>query len=120
MRRSLLFLLLIMAPAPVAAQIPVNPAGWAFDSVDHALATGYVFGWFASATTASPVQEAPIAKPATCSPCAISAPLPSTPLNFQTWYGAVRAVAGAATSPWSNRMPFDVALRAPTNLVPKS
>ena len=119
-RRALVTLVVLVALAsPVAAQNPVNPQAWSFDHEDSALATSYVFGWFASATNPAPVQEAPIAKPSACSPCAITTPLPSTPLAFQTWYAGVRAVAGAATSGWSNLVPFDSALRAPTNLQAK-
>lgn len=101
-----------------SAQNFVNPQVWAFDlaGADFAQVTGFEFGWFASATAIAPIQAANVTKPATCLPCTVSTPLPSTPLNYQTWFGAFRGWYGAVNfSDWSNRVPFDLRPPAPTN-----
>lgn len=114
MMKFALVVVLVALASPVAAQNVVNPTTAVWDSVDHVGVDSYVVGYFAGPTTVAPVQEAPIAKPATCSPCTASI-LASRPTAFQVWYGAVRAVAGTLTSPWSNRVPFDRSPSAPTN-----
>ena len=112
--KSILVVVLVALASPVAAQTVVNPTTLLWDSADHAGVDSYVVGYFAGPTTIAPVQEAPIPKPATCSPCTASM-LASRPTAFQVWYGAVRAVAGTLTSPWSNRVPFERSPSAPTN-----
>lgn len=114
MKIPILVLLFVALASLASAQTVVNPVSATWDSADHAGVESYVIGYFAGPTTAAPVQEAPVAKPATCAPCAASI-LASRPTAFQVWYGAVRAVAGALTSPWSNRVPFERSPSAPTN-----
>ena len=91
--------------APAAAQPPVNPTSVTFDHADYAGTDSYMLGYFSSATAAAPVQEAALPKPTSCAPC--TGTLVSRPTAFQSWWVAVRAVAGGVSSAWSNRVPFD-------------
>jgi hypothetical protein len=109
MKHPLLFvcgcaLLFLLIAAPGFAQTPVNPTRIAFDHEDFAITDSYVLGYFSSATSPAPVQEAALAKPASCSPCI--GPLVSRPTQFGTWYVGVKAVAGTAMSEWSVLIPF--------------
>lgn len=101
----------------LAQSVPVNPTALTFDHTDFAATDSYVVGYFSSATATTPVQEAPLPKPASCSPC--SGSLPSRPSAFQAWWVAVRAVAGTMTSGWSNYSPFMRVPVAPSNLTLK-
>lgn len=114
MARFALALALTLYASIASAQTIVNPNGLDFDHADYAGTASYVLGYFASATAASPVQEAPVTKPGSCAPCSV--PLASRPTAFQPWWVGVRAVAGSMSSVWSEKVPFDRAPLAPANL----
>lgn len=112
-----LILVFVLFAVPAFAQAPVNPTTVAFDHADYAGIDAYVLGYFSSATATAPVQEAPLPKPAGCSPC--SGALASRPTAFNLWFVGVRAVAGSVTSPWSNLVPFVRSPVAPINVTLK-
>lgn len=110
--KAVLAVALVAAPGVVWAQNPVNPGIATFDHVDFAATDAYEVGYFATAAAVDPVQQGTMPKPTSCNPC--EGPLPSRPAQFQTWWVAVRAVAGSTRSEWSNRVPFDRRLAVPT------
>ena len=114
MRKVILVLGLILIASDVRAQVPVNPTTIQFDSPDHAVVTSYMVGYFSSATSILPVQEAVLVKPGTCNPC--SGLLPSRPSAFQNWWVGVKAIAGSASSPYSVTVPFVRQLEPPVNV----
>ena len=114
--KAVLVALLLLVAVPAAAQQPVaNPTRIEFNHTDHAQTDSYVVGYYTSDTAPAPLQESPLPKPATCAPCA--GLLPSRPTAFGLYWVAVRAVAGALSSAWSNRVPFDRVPVEPTALV---
>lgn len=114
--RYILTVLAVLGVAASANAQVVNPTVVTWDHIDFSNSTGYEFGYFADATTPSPIQTQTVAKPGTCSPCTNPFVLPSKPLGFAVFYLGVRAQAGTAVSNWSARVPFELRLSAPTNL----
>lgn len=100
----------------LSAQNPVvNPTTVIFDDPDFAQTQSYSIGYFSTATATTPVQEATMAKPSSCTPCA--GPLPSRPANYQTWWVRVKSQTGTSvTSAWSDPVPFVRAPATPTNV----
>jgi hypothetical protein len=114
MKKLIFTFLILFSTSNVIAQIPVNPTTIQFDSPDHAIVTSYIVGYFSSAISTVPVQEATLIKPGTCSPC--SGNLPSRPSAFQNWWVGVKAIAGTASSPYSVTVPFVRQLEPPVNV----
>lgn len=115
MKKMIFVGLILLVSSRVSAQIPVNPTIIEFESADHSIVTSYIVGYFSSATSTAPVQEAGFVKPGSCSPC--SGALPSRPSAFQNWWVAVKAIAGSASSPYSTPLvPFVRQLEPPVNV----
>jgi hypothetical protein len=85
------------------AQVLYNPSKAEFvASVDHATVTSYEIGWFLGAAT-DPVSSQNLGKPTPASGSNLClVPITVAPLSFNTYIAKVRAIAGAATSVWSD------------------
>jgi hypothetical protein len=117
MRRIVIALAACFLIAGLAAgQNVSNPTVVTFTaSADHAALDKYVLGVFSAATETTPLREIELGKPTPGADQLCSVSINLQPLTFGVNYIArVRAMASAATSPWSDPSnPFDRVPGAP-------
>jgi hypothetical protein len=99
---GLVTLLGVLYAHGVFAQTLYNPSKAEFvASVDHATITSYEIGWVLGAAT-DPVSSQNLGKPTPASGTNLCLVPIVTPSGFATYTARVRAIAGAATSVWSD------------------
>lgn len=119
-------LLIVCAAAPADAQTtpPKNPSEISFSCADHAIDTDHEVGFFLAGATA-PVQSQRVGDPAPALDGSIRASINSRPVGLAlgVYEMKVRVYAGTQVSAWGaggadgqTPVPFEAALRPPTNL----